>query len=291
MNIAFAVSHKDATKTTELWAKFLVALGGLKEREIRIGFSREVDETYRNKLEAILKPACRKVRVFVYQGKDPGYPAGANKLFCMVMRGIKKPTLWIEPDLVPMRRFWIEDIEQEYAACGKPFLGPILKIWDTPHMNGTAVYPVEWESLSEGTIVDCPDIQPWDTNSRKKVVPHAATSKTMFHSFKHLSLPRDFADLNFDHAFLHPCKDGSLLDHANTVLRLLPQEWFAFEPEYYLIRGFSEITNRLPNARRVKMAGVNFGVTACTTRREIALAKTTLGCQRISLEEYQKLTA
>lgn len=82
-----------------------------------------------------------------------GWPAAPNWAWtrtAMFINGLdeKLPWLWLEADVTPLRKDWIERLDAEYSLGGKPFMGHIVerpsrfsaKDMDF-HMNGVAVYP------------------------------------------------------------------------------------------------------------------------------------------------------
>lgn len=71
---------------------------------------------------------------------------GPNELFLAaaiyVETKLKRPFFWMEPDAVPMRASWLDEIEQAYRAAKKPFMGMYVNIPPhEPHMSGIGVYP------------------------------------------------------------------------------------------------------------------------------------------------------
>lgn len=123
-----------------------------------------------------LKRAFARVYVLPCYDEKPGWPQGANVLWqttvqvlCAARQTLKptkpgevrlktrpypdaQPFLWLEPDAIPLRASWLDDIEKEYAECeanGKAFMGDEVNAStaDDPsvslHMSGIAVYPAK----------------------------------------------------------------------------------------------------------------------------------------------------
>jgi len=51
----------------------------------------------------------------------------------------RSPWLWLEPDAIPLKADWLDQLAREYQHRGKPFLGPIVQ--GRGHMNGVGIYP------------------------------------------------------------------------------------------------------------------------------------------------------
>lgn len=96
--------------------------------------------------------ACRKVAAecfgqvidFVYPPPVRiEHPYAANHIFKFVAHYIqtkvKRPWLWFEADMVPLKRGWLDTLQAAYRAGGKPFFGSVVP--GMGHFNGTAIYP------------------------------------------------------------------------------------------------------------------------------------------------------
>lgn len=285
MNIAIAISHKERP-IASLWARWIAGLGLPKGTEIFLTFDQKVDEgTFSAVYHTLARVA--KVDVEIYFGDDPGYPGGANRMFVFTARRASKadkPFLWMETDMTPVEQGWIERVEKEYNSCGKPFMGPILSIYSSPHMNGTAVYPANWEEITN--IAECPDHYPWDTFSRSTVTDkgQAANSRTLKHVYNNRTFPRDNRELG-DCIVFHPCKDGSLIRQCNESLKILPEEALAVEPIHILIKGFNPWVGKL-GSTRVNMTGASWYVARLNTTPEQVLAFRGTAFQVITEKEY-----
>jgi hypothetical protein len=125
--------------------------------------------------------------------KEVGYPGCATHLFFRALeyceqRHAGSPVLWVEPDTVPLRAAWAQEIEAEYVTEAKPFLGARSGAL-CQHMPGVAVYPHDWRAKSPclANALSLPDIplwgkgksQAWDTACASDIVPQMALSKTI----------------------------------------------------------------------------------------------------------------
>lgn len=126
------------------------------------------------------------------------WPAGCNASFRaagkQIEYGQKRPWLWCEPDSVPMRDGWLDEIEAEYLACGKPFLGDFIvppKNSDPkyiPHISGMSVYPPNLMQLA-GEIYHAYDNIPFDIIAGPQILAQAKQSELLFHVWQGPSQP------------------------------------------------------------------------------------------------------
>lgn len=161
--------------------------------------------------------------------KESGYPGSASHLFYRALEYCErynKAVLWIEPDAIPIRPTWLKEIEAEYEACPKLFLGVIAGCGFGAHMAGVGVYPRNWRELSpclSGILSNpstLPDIsfwgpgkgQAWDTGCAPEIVPQVEPSKTIAQMWR----PAPFTEktvrmINPSVTLLHQCKDLTLM--------------------------------------------------------------------------------
>ncbi len=91
-----------------------------------------------------------------------------------------KPWLWLEADAIPLRKNWLEVLQNVYDNCGVPFAGPMVQ--GASHMNGTpAIYPAATPQLLPRTMshtnnawdVECAD----EMRGRVKDIGHIAVAR------------------------------------------------------------------------------------------------------------------
>ena len=99
------------------------------------------------------------------------WPHNANWLFqhtaICVQKYLGRPWLWKEPDMIPLKGDWIDQIQAEYQKAKQPFMGSFVP--GMSHANGTAVFP-------ENTPDICPQIinslsSAFDTTIKLKMMP------------------------------------------------------------------------------------------------------------------------
>lgn len=112
---------------------------------------------------------------------ERGWPQSCNALFKFAASKVKgRSFLWIEPDLVPLKSGWLDEIEAEYRDCGKPFMGytptrPFL------HLTGCAVYPGNIEDYNPYTL--SADTMAWDATEPQLTLPHVFCSTLFQHEW------------------------------------------------------------------------------------------------------------
>lgn len=151
--------------------------------------------------------------------RDPvdTWPAGPNASFSAAGKYIeykaKQPWLWLEPDAIPLRKEWIDLIEQEYLASGKPFMGARVEVPNVPvHMSGVGVYPARLShhaGLAYQTVETA-----WDVTAAQQIVPQAHFTNLIQHQWKAPSF-ESWADVEKrirpEAVIFHANKDGSLI--------------------------------------------------------------------------------
>lgn len=136
--------------------------------------------------------------------------------------------LWMEPDCVPLRAGWLNDLSVAYDECPKRFMGSIAKVdqRDVPPtvMFATAVYP----NCAHSELKQfCDGKSAFDMAFSGHVVPRAHNTPLIFHrfgsptdvpTFKEVKMPTDGPNVGTldiipnEAVLFHRCKDGSLID-------------------------------------------------------------------------------
>jgi hypothetical protein len=190
--IAMGVCHRDV-ELAALWLRWVVHLG-FKGRML-------VVFTHRTDPAPLIAAIAGTTRIGVVRCPDEqerGYPGSASHLFLRTIEEVEKrfpgkAVFWVEPDTVPMKPGWNEEIVAEYQTCGKPFLG--MRVGTKfPHLSGNAIYPANWRELapSIADVLNAPDYrlwgpgkgQPWDVYCRHDTTPQMAESKLMQQTWK-----------------------------------------------------------------------------------------------------------
>lgn len=147
--------------------------------------------------------------------------AGAN---CVFHRQ-KVPFFWLEPDAVPTRSTWLDEIEAEYKTCGKRFMGAFVDIPPhEQHMSGVSVYPADVANHSVDMMQ--PGQIAWDYAGRNDTVVRKKANFTNLiqHEYRIDGEAPTFPTIESmsvirpETAVFHRCKNDSL------VQRLREQE-------------------------------------------------------------------
>jgi hypothetical protein len=170
---------------------------------------------------------CFSRRSFCGELPVASWPQGPNASFLMACKLVETPFLWLEPDCVPMRPGWLDELADEYYSQKKPFMGTIVKSDDPrhpdKHMTGCSIYPAYAKEFYHESM----DSIPWDLFAAKQVLPFVNDTKLVHHFYGEPGLPPTFVDyLSSDHpknalpldfipkkaALFHRCKDSSLIE-------------------------------------------------------------------------------
>ena len=163
-----------------------------------------------------------------------GWPDGCYSLFrtatASVYQTHRRPFLLLEPDAIPLRTGWLNQIEEAYFQSGKPFMGCIYdgerEYTGGKFMSGIAVYPADTEVRLEKRS------QPvhWDIDGAGVMVSQGAHTHLIKHVFGERDRAPVFAgqaqpgtnvyDLKSlgDAAIFHRNKDGSLIAQLRRTL-------------------------------------------------------------------------
>jgi hypothetical protein len=92
----------------------------------------------------------------------------------------------MEPDAIPLKASWLDDIEAEYKQCGKPFMGDFVRIAGVlpngiDHMSGIAVY--HWDMPRILPSVFNNDNTAWDIASGREIVMQVHRTGLIHHDW------------------------------------------------------------------------------------------------------------
>jgi Glycosyltransferase len=161
---------------------------------------------------------------------DPNWPYPQNWAWQSTARYLAKQNsdwLWWEADSVPLRKGWLQTLQEAKEDCAKPFMGCVMSEWDG-HLNGVAIYPPDVHNYTINGLL-CRS-HPFDVVMCNDVRHHAAHTPLIQHviSSEGCSFPtiESVSRLVSDQAVLfHRCKDGSLikrLEESKSWLKYVP---------------------------------------------------------------------
>lgn len=201
-------------------------LGGVKEHEMVLQSSRQVvaDGGHAELFEEAKKHFKAVDHFTPFTEDERGWPQSPNHGWMQALQHVReklqKPWLWMEPDCVPLKSTWLDEIEAEYVKGNKPFMG--AEITTPAHrMSGVGAYPpmvvsfLRHKRLADMAVRN----EAFDSYFATEIVPKAHFTKLIqnvhwmapevaptFPSMEPLSLIDPQAVL------FHRCKDGTLLD-------------------------------------------------------------------------------
>jgi hypothetical protein len=119
-----------------------------------------------------------------------GWPQSCNMAFesvgWLVSSTLKQPFLWMEPDAIPLKASWVDDIENAYNAARKPFMGAFVEIADimpngVNHMSGVGVYHWDLHRLAPSIFNN--EKTAWDIASASNVIHQMHDTKLIQHDW------------------------------------------------------------------------------------------------------------
>lgn len=164
-DIALAVAH----------ARWLVRLaGGVKWKHLAlISHDPSCSIVMLNQFEQLVRECFERVETYVYpKPASNDYPAAAN--WCWAWNSLEmqkrgQPWFWMEADLVVLKRSWLDELQQEYDACGKPFMGPHVR--GMQHANGSMIYPPSAPEVMK-TAMQLVNQGAFDHHAAHEYMPH-----------------------------------------------------------------------------------------------------------------------
>lgn len=169
------------------WANHVKKLGGASKHHIIVMPAHGVSTD--GVMEPLSKAFGRAEELPCFH-TEQGWPVSCNRAFELAARHSEQVTkqsfLWMEPDAIPLKDFWLDDIEAEYKQCGKPFMGDFVKIAGVipngiDHMSGIAVYHWDMSRLLPSVFNN--DHAAWDIVSGRDVIPQMHKTKLIQHDW------------------------------------------------------------------------------------------------------------
>ncbi|HEU4344045.1 MAG TPA: hypothetical protein VFU31_21020 [Candidatus Binatia bacterium] len=251
MNQSLIVAIPYCTKDVDLARKLLLwiaELGGVEKHFCLLGADSAVPEEQSAELKKIAAEAfgyAWTIRCNI--GEVSAYQIACNRMFSRMANQIQQtcrhPFLWLEPDCVPVKKDWLDQLSDGYHEQPKRYLGRIIDSQDAKvapadikkHMAMVAVYPQDAFS----------DLKPYlegqrafDLAAHEFLVPRATDTKLIQQFFP----PRDqmitFKAERVDEdpvnvrtpkslfpetVLFHQSKDGTLIDVLRPQL-IIPKD-------------------------------------------------------------------
>ena len=141
-------------------------------------------------IEQRLSGSFSKISIETCHHVERGWPISCNKAFetmaWAAYQKYKQPFLWMEPDAVPLKQGWLNDIETEYRSLNRPFMGDFVEIAGVMpngvnHMSGIAVYPPDMPRLAPSIFNN--DTIAWDIASGNQVIRQMGRTGLIHHDW------------------------------------------------------------------------------------------------------------
>jgi len=192
----------------------------------------------------IANKTFRTAKLISTKDSFQGWTQGAVVLFSAAAEWCEKEHrdfFWSEPDCWALKPSWLNELEDAYGKCGRPFMGPIIKSeqpqFPSFFMEGCAVYPWNAWSLMKGCIKET---EAWVTSCANIVVPQAVNTPLVIQWWGQPDMTMKFVDVRTADSkpneislanlravgvVFHRVKDLSLK-------QVLMRKYFPTEPDY-----------------------------------------------------------
>lgn len=133
-------------------------------------------------------------RRFDENSKIVAWPMGPNLVFQQILwlyhhKKMEGPFLWVEPDCIPVRPSWLDDLWEEYHNAGKPFMGGLVDVMNAngqripKHMTGNGIYPDKPYLLAPAMLEA--RMTPWDVFAAPQIMKNAHFTAQIQHEYRH----------------------------------------------------------------------------------------------------------
>jgi hypothetical protein len=163
--------------------------------------------------------------------EEGGWPISPNRMFQLAAQWVqdvgRREWLWLEPDAIPLRAGWLDTLQSEYLAGGKPFMGTVFEwvsaVRKLPHLTGTAIYPPDLARLNP-YVLNTSTI-PFDCTRPDITLKHAHQTRLIQHVWgdRETNVAPTFPDptslsvIDPTSVVWHRCKDGSLIERLREI--------------------------------------------------------------------------
>ena len=232
--LPYCVKDVLASKRLLLWMEELHgkysrnAILLVADNDVPLPAKKELNEISKN-----LFGQAETMLVDVPQGQQ-GRILGGNQMFYNASRQVQEcyrlPFLWLEPDCVPLKRMWLEELTKEYNASPKRFLGQFTRqgpeLTARYYLPACSVLPNNAHEL----LITGPRIKgwtkPWDHESAALTIARAQNTTLIQDHYGDLESPPTFSNdagahpsnclstafIRKEAVLFHRAKDSSLID-------------------------------------------------------------------------------
>jgi len=248
--------------------KWCIHLEGKTRQHALLAHDTETPEDIVQRIRELAVQYFAEVSDYVFGApRFKSWPWAPNHCWQEVARHIptitKDSWLWWESDATPLRKGWLNDIEDEYNKCKQPFMGAFISgVVPWGHMNGCGVYPNEVARFSQQAFFQTVNrSMAWDVAMSKEIRGKIHPANHLFQhcwtwdaegnpslggnivpsfpTFEDLKHPKHY--VQFNHAIYHRCKDGSIIDRMmENETRLAHEAAIKLQPKIGFV-GLNEI--------------------------------------------------
>lgn len=229
MIFVIPVSGADFDKLPK-FIKVLKHFGGLRRHRAIFVPTKEVADGAKHFIKSIAEDFSSTEVVLVDTPIEGAWPYPCNQHFgsaVTVLQGmLDKEWMWLELDSCPLRAEWADDLQFQYQAKGRPFLGVLRKTDEVQqgaegsHMVGFGIYPPNlplYTSLWKYPSKE----EPFDVFMRFDVSPHVYHTNLIAHFWGSREYQPDLSGLDHEGnqvaipreaVIVHGVKDDSLFN-------------------------------------------------------------------------------
>jgi hypothetical protein len=123
-------THLGDADNAEVLLRWISELGNASQHSLLIAADSELPPERVKAMLNLVRADFHSVRAMLVNVGVKGWPLAANLTFRAVARQVNEfyrlPYCWIEPDAVPLRATWLDEIADAYAKSPRPFMGAII---------------------------------------------------------------------------------------------------------------------------------------------------------------------
>jgi len=144
-------THLGDADNAEVLLRWIAELGSVSQHSLLLAADSELPQERVKAMLNLVRADFHSVRAMLVNVGVKGWPLAANLTFRAVCRQVQEfyrlDFLLLEPDAVPLRSSWIDDIADAYHHSPRPFMGAVLDaekaIEGLParYMSAIAVWP------------------------------------------------------------------------------------------------------------------------------------------------------
>lgn len=170
--VAMPFGNKDALLAVDN-LQWMIDMGQEPEFDCLLSFDAVTNSAWVYKMKSLAERVFKGVMLVNYPRPPKAeWPNAPNWVFqktaLYIHKNLNRPWLWKEPDMLPLKSDWLQQLQAEYERCNQPFMGSIVP--GMTHCNGTAIYPGNYPDRCPAGMA-CVDIA-FDSAHKAEMVPY-----------------------------------------------------------------------------------------------------------------------